>query len=60
MFLFYKNIEVTFVVISMAADSQLRKRDLKDFCDNSSPKSNNLDRMPLQRTLKNCDKDTEV
>lgn len=29
--------EVTFAVIGMTTDSQLRKRDIQDFCDNPYP-----------------------
>lgn len=56
--------EVTFAVVGMTTDSQLRKRNIQDFCDNPypllEPKNNSLDRKPLKGTLKICDKDTEV
>jgi hypothetical protein len=32
-----KDKETTFALVSMSADSQLRKRDIEGFCDNSYP-----------------------
>jgi hypothetical protein len=48
----------------MTADSQLRK-DIEGFSDNpylfpTTLRSNSLNRKPLRRTIKNCDKDAEV
>jgi hypothetical protein len=49
-----KDKETSSAVVSMIADSQLRKRDREGFYDKLLPpkKSNNLDRKPLKRTLK--------
>lgn len=62
-----KNEEATFAVESMTASAQLRKRNMEGFCDLPSPplsnhpqKSNSLTNEPLERTLKSCDKNTEV
>lgn len=59
--------EATFAMIWMTADSQLRNRDMEDFCDNPYPhqpslpkKCSNLNRKPLQITCKKFDKDAEV
>jgi hypothetical protein len=58
-----KDKEATFAVVLMTTDSQLRKREIGLF-DNpylpipsySPQKSNSLDRKPLRRTLKSCEK----
>ena len=58
-----KGMEATFAVVSMTADSQLRKRDTEGFCDNHSlplKKGNSLDRKPSKRTLKKYAKYAEV
>jgi len=49
----------------MTIDTQLRKRDMEGFCDNSyshpNPgKINRLKRKPSKRTLRNCDEDAKV
>lgn len=58
-----KGKEAILAVISMTADTQLRKRDVEDVCENpylyhnTSPQnSNSLDRNPSKGTLKNCDR----
>jgi hypothetical protein len=60
----------TFALALLTAESQLRKRDIEGFGGNpNSPltcptlsvcKHNSLHRKPSNRTLKRCDKDTEV
>ena len=59
-----KDMETTFALASMSADSQLRKRDIEGFCDNPYPppckKYKSLNRRLSKRTLKNCDKNAEV
>ena len=51
-----KNKEASSAVVSITANSQLRKGDLLT----PLQKSNNLDRKPLKRTLYSCDKDAEA
>lgn len=59
-----KGKKASFAVVSMAIDSQLRKRDIEGFCDSPYPRppeeSNSLGRKPLKNTFKNCDKVVEV
>ena len=64
-----KGKEATFAVVLITTDSQLRKRDLKGFCNNPYPhftpthkkkKSNSLDRKTPTRTLNKCNGDSEV
>lgn len=63
-----KGKEAYFAELSMATDSQLRKRDRENFCDDYSPlrppsshtKRNSLDRKSLERTLRNCVRDVRV
>ena len=58
----YKEQITILAVISMTSDALLRKRDMEDFCDNlflylsTPPITNGLDRKPLERNLKNCDR----
>ena len=51
-------------MVSMTADSVEKERYKKASVTTLTPttpeKYNNLDRKPLKRTLKNCDKDAEV
>lgn len=54
-----KSKVATFAVILMTTDTQLRRREGKAFMTMPTPpiplKLNNLDRKPLQRTLKRYD-----
>lgn len=56
-----KEKEATFAMEFMTADSQLRKKVIKSFCDNpyTTPtlEDKSLDRKLLERTLENCYKD---
>lgn len=56
-----KHKEASFAVVLMTADPKLRMRDI-GFCENLPPqlpthKRNSLDRKPVNRILKNCDRD---
>lgn len=56
-----KSNKASFAVVLMTADPKLRMRDIS-FCANlppplPPPKRNSLNRKPVNRILKNCDRD---
>lgn len=58
-----KSKDTTFAVISMAADTQLGKRDTDSLYPHFSSlpqKSSSRNQKPLKRTLKKWDEDAEV
>lgn len=55
-----KGKEMTFAMVLMTANSQLRKRNIVSVTNPTPPKSNSLDGKPSKRTLKNGEMDAEV
>lgn len=63
-------MEAAFALISLIADTQLRRKDIEDFCANLYPPiqpphphhqiSNNLVSKLPKRTLKKCDRGAEM